>query len=99
MKNIFESLDVIKIRPEFYLGEKKITYLYHFINGYLFKSLELGDEISSKIRDLHFWLPAKTGIDIENWRENLLIKSDNNEEKALDLFFQYLKVFKEEMKY
>jgi hypothetical protein len=99
MRNIFESLDVIKIRPELYLGAKKITYLYHFINGYLFKSLELDDEVSSKIRELHFWLPSKTGVDVENWRENLLIKSDNDEEKALDLFFQYLKVFREEMKY
>lgn len=98
MKNIFELLDDIKIRPELYLGAKKITYLYHFINGYLFKSLELGDEVSSQIRELHFWLPTKTGVDVENWRENLLIKSDNNEEKALDLFFQYLNVFREEMK-
>lgn len=99
MKNIFESLEAIKIRPELYLGAKKLTYLYHFINGYLFKSLELEDEVSSKIRELHFWLPEKTGVDSENWCDNLLTKSDNDEEKALDLFFQYLEIFKKEIGY
>jgi len=99
MKNIFEALDVIKIRPELYLGAKNLTYLYHFINGYLFRSVDLDDEVSSKISELHFWLPEKTGVDVENWHKNLIIKSNNNEEKALDLFFQYLEIFKKEIGY
>lgn len=98
MKNIFEALDVIELKSELFLGEKNISYLYHFINGYLFRSVDLDDELSPKIRRLHFWLPSQTNIDVENWRENLLIKSDNDEEKAFDLFFQYLKVFREEIK-
>lgn len=99
MNNVFELLENIKIKPELYLGSKKLTYLYHFVNGYLFRSMDIGDEKSLKIKELHFWLPSKTGVDIENWCENLLVKSSNDEEKALDLFFQYLKIFKEEMKY
>lgn len=93
MKNIFDVLDEIKIRPELYLGANKLTYLYHFINGYLFRSIDLNDNESLKIRELHFWLPQKTDVEIENWLQNLLIKADFNEEKALELFFYYLEIF------
>lgn len=93
MRNIFEALNVIKVRPEMYLGAKNLTFLYYFINGYLFKSIDINDEESQKIRELHFWLPERTGVEIENWLQNLLIKANFDEEKALELFFQYLELF------
>lgn len=95
MKNIFEALEAIKVKPELYIGSKNLTYLYHFINGYLFH-ITPEDDTSDKIRELHFWLPTKTGIDIENWLEKLLVKAQHNEEKALALFFYYIDIFKEE---
>jgi len=97
MKNIFDALNAIKIKPELYIGEKNLTYLYHFINGYNFKGMATEDIISGNyIQDLHFWLPEKTGIKIENWLQNLLLKAGLNEEKALLLFFEYLEIFKTE---
>jgi len=97
MKNIFDALNAIKIKPELYIGAKNLTYLYHFINGYNFKSMTTEDMISGNyIRELHFWLPEKTGIEIENWLQNLLLKAELNEEKALLLFFDYLEIFKTE---
>jgi hypothetical protein len=94
MKSIFEDLENIKVRPEMYLGAKNLTFLYHFINGYLLKSIDVNDEESQRIRDLHFWLPKRTGVEIENWLQNLLIKANFDEEKALELFFQYIEIFK-----
>lgn len=96
MKNIFETLEDIQIKPELYLGAKNLTYLYHFINGYLWRSMDLNDNESCKIRDFHFWLPKKTGVDVENWLQNLLIKANFDEEKAIVLFFEYIKVFRKE---
>jgi hypothetical protein len=97
MKTIFDTLEEIKIKPEMYLGAKKLTYLYHFINGYLCKSMDVNDNESPKIRELHFWLPKKTGINVDNWLQNLLIKANFDEEKAIDLFFHYVKIFIEEI--
>lgn len=99
MKNIFDTLEDIKVKPELYLGAKNLTYLYHFINGYVFRSMDMNDYNSSKIREFHFWIPKKTGIDVENWLQNLLIKTNHNEEKAVDLFFQYIKIFTEEINF
>jgi hypothetical protein len=50
MRNIFEVLDAIKIKPELYIGSKNLTFLYHFINGYLFQSTFSED--SERIREL-----------------------------------------------
>jgi hypothetical protein len=95
MKNIFDALNAIKIKPELYIGAKNLTYLYHFINGYNFKSLTTEDATSKDyIQELHFWLPEKTGVEIEDWLQNLLLKADFDEEKALLLFFDYLEIFK-----
>jgi hypothetical protein len=96
MKNIFEVLNIIKVKPEMYIGAKNLTFLYHFINGYLFRNIDMDDEESQRIRELHFWLPRKTGVEIENWLQNLLIKADFDEEKALELFFKYIEIFTQE---
>jgi hypothetical protein len=39
-----------------------------------------------------------TGIDHEIWLQNLLIKTNFDEEKAMDLFFVYFEQFMDETK-
>ena len=34
MNEIYEILDLIKIRPAMYIGDHSITALYSFLNGY-----------------------------------------------------------------
>ncbi|MGV7108098.1 hypothetical protein [Flavobacterium sp. U410] len=96
MKNIFQVLYDLKRKPELYLGALNLTYLYFFINGYLFRISDTSDSCSEKIRELHFWLPNKTGIENENWLQNLLLAANYNEEEALKLFFHYLDIFLKE---
>jgi hypothetical protein len=95
--NVFVTLNDIRLKPELYLGAKNITFLYHFINGYLFNVDLKKDSISHKFRELHFWLPKETHIEVENWVENLLIKTAGDQEEALNLFFHYLEKFKAEV--
>ena len=97
MNNIYDALEAIKVKPELYLGAKNLTYLYHFINGYLFNVDDDKDPMSEKIRGLHFWVPEKTGVEVDNLSENILTKTAGNQEEALYLFFDYLEMFKEEV--
>jgi len=93
MNNIFSLIDEIKKRPELYIGSKEITHLYHFINGYIYRDFEYNEDLCSKFKKFHFWLPKMTGVDDENWKNNLLIFSDFNEVKALNLFFLYFEKY------
>jgi len=95
--NIYKLIRNIENRPELYLGNRKLTSLYFFINGYLLRCIELDDFHSQKIKDFHGWIRDETGVEIDNWKDNLLADSNNDEEKALMKFFFFINKFYSEI--
>lgn len=103
---IYDLFESIKQHYKSYLGSKSLTLLYIFCEGFisaltwtkwtsqgfdldLFERLQ-GNAFSRFVED-------KLKIDVRNekkWFELILEKTDKNEEKAFDLFFEYLEEFK-----
>ena len=94
MKNIFTVLNDLENKPELYLGNQKLSCLYHFMNGYLLKCVNVDDNDSMRFREFHIWIKNKLNSPKNNWCEIILEDSNYNEKKALKKFFDYIVEFK-----
>jgi hypothetical protein len=98
MKNLYDLLERMRERPAMYLGEKRISSLRTFIDGYHFATLE--HNISSienpPLGVLNLWMANKFGWGETSagWNSILLIESQGDEAKALDHFFDLLPEFR-----
>jgi hypothetical protein len=88
---LYEFIAQISQRPGLYFEEKSLSALYHFINGYsLACHLKGIDEHEiPPFGEFHEFVRRKTGFSetTSGWRNMLLSFNDNNEEKALAMFF------------
>lgn len=98
-RNLFGLLSAIHLKPAMYLGKKSLTYLFTFFCGF-----DLADNLGSKIFNAKEILfndfsdfvqhKFKQGRSAMGWLRRILEKVDNDEEKAVDLFFALLEEFK-----
>mgnify|MGYP001287917084 CR=1 FL=1 len=98
-RNLFGLLSAIHLKPAMYLGKKSLTYLFTFFCGF-----DLADNLGSKIFNAKEVLfndfsdfvqhKFKQGRSAMGWSTRILEKVDNDEEKAVDLFFALLEEFK-----
>ncbi|QHT70576.1 hypothetical protein GXP67_29950 [Rhodocytophaga rosea] len=98
MKIIYNLLEKIKERPSMYLGEKRISSLRTFIDGYTFGLWEYNiqtEEETPPFVLLHKWVAKKFGWGQTSagWNTILLNENLGDEEKALDQFFEILPEF------
>lgn len=77
-----------------YLGSNSITPLMHFINGYKFAQIELGNNNDREVFPLDFWYfhefaKVKLGFSssVPGWCNLILQSCDGDEKKALEMFF------------
>ncbi len=96
-------LGVVRIRPAMYLGEAKISLLPTFIIGYM-----VGCNLARNpdFKDTYFddggfleWMDQKYHIGQPNsWTTPFLDQSNDDERKALELYFNYLEEYHNEKK-
>jgi hypothetical protein len=87
----------MKIRPQMYFGDKKLSSLYHFINGYdLALKLNNCEPLTPSIYDFNCWIAKKYKAGLSsNFYSVLIQECNNNEEEALTLFFELFEEFLE----
>ena len=98
-KSIFELIDLEQFRTKtaMYLGDKKISALDSFINGYFYaiwtNQIEADDPY--KFDEFNNWIENYYGTNsTAGWRRLILSECDGDEEKALDRFFDLYDEFK-----
>jgi hypothetical protein len=89
-KNLTELLlFVIRMRPHMFLREAKISNLVDFLNGYRFGNA-LKDEYFGEDGFLE-WFWKKYNIKYPSfWQTAFLDEANDDEKKALELYFGYL---------
>ena len=98
-RNLFGLLSAIHQKPAMYIGKKSLTHLFTFFCGF-----NLADELGNKIFNAKEVLfndfadfvqhKFKQGRSAMGWSTRILEKVENDEEKAVDLFFALLEEFK-----
>jgi hypothetical protein len=96
--DLYELFRRMKLRPGMYLGEKTITALWHFVNGYIsacfFKGIE--EDLNPRWPIFNEFVKRKTGFaeSTSGWKHMILTHCNDNEERAVDVFFEFLDQFK-----
>lgn len=97
INHIYEFLQSVRKRPQMYIGEKSMTKLWIFLDGF-YSGMTLGNRFDTKkffSREFREWVNQKVKIeDSYSWMSNILRKANNNEEQAYDLFFTLLEEYK-----
>ncbi len=94
--NIIELINLIKPRPELFIGEHDIFCLEAFLNGWYYRNQE--EEVKANIlyKDFYYWLRKKYHLrDSRGWA-NILFYKFKTKEKALDAFFELFDTFYQE---
>ena len=99
LSNIYDLIDLMKIRPAMYIGECKISAMSSFLDGYFFCSHIHGIEQEKVFPP--FWYFHEWAKEEYNWYEStagwkniILQENDNDEAKALTVFFDLMADFK-----
>jgi Domain of unknown function (DUF5071) len=96
--NLYSLLIQMFKHPAHYLGEKSLSALWHFVNGYTsachIKGIEEG--LKPRWHLFHEFVKRKTrfGESTSGWKNMILTHCKGDEEKALDVFFDYFFEFK-----
>ena len=100
--NIYELINQIELRPEMYVGDRKLTsiafYLEGFDMGWHFAN---GEKISPPWgHEFHVWVRAKLFKDTDGYgyQNSILQKCIEDEGKAFKLFFKLVKQYQKEFK-
>jgi hypothetical protein len=99
VQNIFEVIENIKARPALFFGDSKITSLNAFLHGYDFCESVNGKQQNHVFPP--FWYFNEWAMHKYNWPEStagwkniILQENQNDEEKALKVFFEMIEEFK-----
>jgi phosphoribosylanthranilate isomerase len=98
--SLYDLLLMIHCRPQMYLGEKSLSKLWVFLEGFstaLYLSNANFDKGKYDTEEFREWMGEKVGYGYPNSIDcmtHILRKLNNDEEKAFDLFFALLEEFK-----
>jgi hypothetical protein len=97
--NIYDLIDLMKPRPAMYIGDYKISAMNSFLDGYQFCSHV--HNIKQENVFPPFWYFHEWAKETYNWYEStagwkniILQENDNDEAKALTVFFDLMADFK-----
>ena len=90
MDLVYNLLQKIKKRPELYLGEKNLHFLFHFINGYTHRLCEEDPYYTCCLDGFYqfVWLYYNDSS-VGGWCE-MISYNINSPEEAFDKFFELL---------
>lgn len=101
INHIYEFLQAVRKRPWMWIGEKSLTKLWIFLDGF-YSGMSFGNKFDTKkffSTEFNEWVDQKVELENSNssgWVLNILRKTNNDEELAYDLFFALLEEFKSE---
>jgi hypothetical protein len=78
-----ELLEKIRVRPALYLGDSKITSLYHFLDGYFINNSAPEFDGFNDFVSSYFGKYGTAG-----WKNHILAWCNGDEEQGLKLFFE-----------
>lgn len=99
-KSIFDLIDMedFRKRTAMYIGEKTISSLKSFIDGYFYATWTNDIEIDDKVQfgDFHDWVAQhyKWKESTAGWKTIILKECDGDEIRAVDQFFDLFDEFK-----
>ena len=91
LKNLIDS-ENFRLRTAMYIGDKKLSILKAFFDGYYYCNLNedyLLDGFDDWISNYYNYKESTSG-----WKNMILLKCKNDEEKAVDKFFELFDNFK-----
>lgn len=97
--NLFEVLEVIKYRPVLFIGDRKISTLWNFIQGYQF-SLTMNKWNENSFPNFGWfstWIKGRIDSEYDlsaGWKRHILTNLNDDEDLAFEKFFHYLEEFK-----
>ncbi|MFH6944459.1 hypothetical protein [Flavobacterium sp. FlaQc-50] len=98
--NLYHFLDLIRERPELYIGNKTLTTLCDNINGYnLCYTLNSADEnLTPHWQEFHDFVALQLNYSesTSGYKNMILESNDFDETESLKVFYQLLDLFKEE---
>jgi hypothetical protein len=93
MLSVLGILNEIRRRPGMYLGEKSLTKLAAFVDGYGFGLHQAGvEDPFALIADFRDWIHARHQTTAVNW-DALILAASKDEGEALDRFWKLLDEF------
>jgi hypothetical protein len=96
---LYELIRKIKKRPAFYLGQKSLSHLQVFLDGYTFARRQSGIPISAQEQEFEKfqeWIEQRfQQPNTQSWTKIILFHSED-EAQALDLFFELFDEFLKE---
>jgi hypothetical protein len=99
-KSIFDFIDMedFRKRTAMYLGDKKISTLKSFFDGYFYATWTNNIEVDDKIKfgEFHDWVARQCnwGESTTGWSRIILEECNGDEELAIDKFFELYDTFK-----
>jgi hypothetical protein len=99
-KSIFDLIDTedFRTRTAMYIGDKKITALRSFVDGYFYATLTNNIEVEDKVNfnDFHDWVAKqfKWKESTAGWSRIILDECNGDEKFAVDKFFELYDRFK-----
>ena len=99
MKNIYEIIDLVRLRPQMYIGENKLSTLTSFLAGVHFALGINGVKEFPEFNKFHAWVreekfklnPLSVG-----YCKTILGQTNGDEKKGLEMFFELIDEFKNE---
>jgi len=100
--DIYDIIERMRERPSLYIGEKKVSLLKSFLDGY--RACEMDNGYFGRENYELFPLAFSAFDDFvcyklkryayENWKSMILKRCDGNERRGFDLFYSYFDEFK-----
>jgi hypothetical protein len=96
--NVYELIDVMRRRPEMYIGSHSIVHFRAFLEGCFHMARVYGIECCEQpdFSDLHYWISERfLGTQSTmGWCSIILQECGGDENKALDQFFELVEEFR-----
>lgn len=98
MEPIYEMFSDLRKRPGMYLGKKSITLLYVYFGGYTHNQVKSTPNYHSSFSEFtDFVRKYHDGSLSKGWATLILDGANGDEEKAVDIFYELLDKFLEQM--
>ncbi len=98
MLDLYDLLGKIKQRSSLYLGNRSLSHLHVFLDGYTFARRQLGIPITeqeTKFEEFQEWIENRFNqVDTQSWSRIILFYSEDEADalkRFFDLFEEFLK--------
>jgi len=96
--NLYSLLDLIRERPQLYIGDQNFSTLYNNINGYQLYCLnnDIEENLSPKWNEFHDFVAIQLNYteSTSGYKNMILEQNDFNELKSFNMFYELLGKFR-----